>query len=216
MAQEGIPFGVADTFSVSTWGRLSPGDIARRGIDVLMGIVRSYHADCGDPLHFWCAPEGIRVFVMADLYQSGNEQGEHYIGCYLRGADFDNEGVPTIHETPSLKMLMQLMDDGRVFVHFGPLSTQGSDDSMGGIGLLDQRVAQRLPVIPWPVPNVPDEPGEHITFVLQRIEDTWYVAHFPHNSEFPERAHIRVFATLPVKPDPSPHIQLEINDFPAQ
>ncbi len=94
MAQEGIPFGVGDTFSVSTWGRLSPGDIARRGIDVLMGIVRSYHADCGDPLHFWCAPEGIRVFVMADLYQSGNEQGEHYIGCYLRGADFDNEGVP--------------------------------------------------------------------------------------------------------------------------
>lgn len=61
-------------------------------------MISAYHANCDEPNHFWCAPPQLRVFAMAEFYQPGNPEGEGYIGCYLRGADFDDDGVPTIHE----------------------------------------------------------------------------------------------------------------------
>ena len=88
---------------------------------------------------------------MADRYQPGSSQGEHHIGCYLRGADFDDDGVPTIHPSPSLKMIVQLLVDGRVFVQLGPLADSATEASGAGLGLLDQRTAQRFLVIPRPV-----------------------------------------------------------------
>ena len=216
MAQDDSQFQVGDTFSIATWGRLAERDIAQRGIDVLIGMVRAHHVNCTAPNHFWCAPSQMRVFVMADLYQADGTQGEHYIGRYLRGADFNSDGVPTIHETPSLKAIMQLMDDGRVFVHFGRLVDQGNGRSAGDFGLLGQQTGERLVVTPRPVPNVPQEPGRHITFVLQRFNDAWNIAHFPHDDELPGNAQVRVIATLPVSPNPSPQSQIEINDFPPE
>ncbi len=215
MAADEPDFQVGDTFSVDTWGRLTGADIARRGLDVLAGIVRSNHVDCPSHHHFWCAPPDARVFVIADLYQAGNPQGEHYIGCYLRGADFGDDGVPTIHQSPSLKMVMQLLDDGRVFIHLGPLVDPGDGDSGMGFGLLDQQNAERFVVIPRPVPNVPAVPDGPITFVLQRFNDLWYLAHLPNDGESSSSAQLRVFATIPVNSNPNQFAQVEIDNFPG-
>ena len=215
MATNETEFQIGDVFAVDTWGRLSAADIARRGIDVLGGIVRNCHDDCASPYHFWCAPSDLRVFVMADLYQAANPEGEHYIGCYLRGADFDDDGVPIIHQSPSLKIVMQLLDDGRIFVHLGRLADQGDGDSETGFGLIDQTSAERFVVIPRPVPNVPHVPEGPITFVLQRLDELWYIAHFPQDGAPPGNSQLRVFATIPVGSNANHLTQVEINDFPA-
>ena len=215
MSNDQTEFQIGDTFAINTWGRLTATDIARRGVDILAGIVRNHHADCPSPYHFWCAPPQVQVFAMAELYQATGKQGEHYIGCYLRGADFDASGVPTIHESPSIKMIMQLLDDGRVFVHFGPLSVSGSGDSGPGFGLLDQQAAERFMLTPWPVPNVPEAPGEPITFVFQRYGGNWYIAHFAHDGVLPESTQLKVFATLSVSANSAQLTQIEIDNFPA-
>ena len=85
-------------------------------------MIRAYHRECQSPNHFWCAPPEMQVFIMAELYQANGDQGELYIGCYLRGADFDNNGIPSIHERPSLKALIHLLDDGRVLVNLDSLA----------------------------------------------------------------------------------------------
>lgn len=215
MASDAAEFRVGDTLEVDTWGRLSVSEIARHGIDVLAGMVTSYHANCTSPYHFWCAPPDMRVFAMAELYQAGNPQGEHYIGCYLRGADFDDDGLPTIHRSPSLKMVMQLLDDGRVFVHLGPLADSGTESTADGMGLLNQQAAQRFVVIPRPVPNVPAVPDGPVTFVLQRLENLWYVAHFPHSDTPVGSSRIQLFATMTVGPQPTQFAEVKINNFPA-
>lgn len=98
-------FKPGDTFSVSTWGRLPKQKLAQKGLDVLMGMLSAYHANCRWPTHFWCAPPEETVSAVAEIYQADNPQGEHYIGCFLRD-DFD--------QPPSLKLVMQPLSNGRV------------------------------------------------------------------------------------------------------
>ena len=116
MAQSQFPYEEGDTFSIASWGRLSKRDLAQHGLDVLATMVRAYHKECPCPNHFWCAPPEMQVFVMAELYQADGDQGEHYIGCYLSGADFDNDGILGIHERPSLKALIQRLEDARLAI----------------------------------------------------------------------------------------------------
>ena len=216
MTQDESSFQAGDTLGIASWGRLSTQALAQNGIDALMGMIRAYHANCPAPYHFWCAPPEMTVFAMADLYQASGERGEHYIGCYLRGADFDSDGVPTIHKTPSLKAIMQLLDDGRVLVNFGGLTNhQDESESFGGFGLLDSRTAELFVVTPVDIPNVPDDPGNHVTFLLQRSNNVWEIAHFPHDDEFPADAQVQVIAALSVDPNPSPLTLLRVTDAPA-
>ena len=186
MAHEFKP---GDTFSVSTWGRLPKQELAQNGLDVLMGMLSAYHANCRWPTHFWCAPPEETVSAVAEIYQADNPQGEHYIGCFLRG-DFD--------QPPSLKLVMQPLSNGRVFVQFGAVSPSG---------LLTQEAAERFTVAPRHVPDVPEDLGERITFVLRR-DKVWHIARLEGDAAAP--AYVRIIAQLPILPDPTP---LEIFDI---
>ena len=203
-------------FSISSWGRLSKRDLAQHGIDVLAGMISAYHGDCPSPNHFWCAPPELQVFVMAELYQASGEQGEHYIGCYFRGADFDHSGIPSIQERPSLKALIQRLDDGRVLVNFGRLAAGESGTSLGGFGLLDQRTSELIVVTPRPVSDVPVEEDDQASFVLRRLDNAWSLAHLQQDQESSTNVHARVFAEFPVAPGPSPLTMLQIKNSPLE
>ena len=216
MAQSQFPYEEGDTFSIASWGRLSKRELAQHGLDVLAAMVRAYHKECPSPNHFWCAPPEMQVFVMAELYQADGDQGEHYIGCYLRGADFDNDGIPSIHERPSLKALIQRLEDGRVLVNLGRLANADPGKSFGDLGLLDQRTAEFMVVAPESVANVPRELGSRASFVLRRLDKVWGVAHFLEDQESSTSTQVRVFGTFPVAPSPSPFAVLQIENFPPQ
>ena len=214
--QSNFPYEEGGTFSIASWGRLSKRDLARHGIDVLVGMIRTYHEECPSPNHFWCAPPELQVFVMAELYQANGDQGEHYIGCYLRGADFDDNGIPSIHERPSLKALIQRLGDGRVLVNLGRLSNGEPAKRFGGLGLLDQQTAEFIVVTPESVANVPKDAGNQASFVLRRLDNVWSLAHFPWGQESSTNTQARVFAVLPVAPSPSPLTVLQIENFPLE
>ena len=214
--QSNFPYQEGDTLSIASWGRLSKRDLAQHGIDVLVGIVRAYHGECPSPNHFWCAPSDMQVFVMAELYQANGDQGEHYIGCYLRGANFDDNGIPSIHEGPSLKALIQRLEDGRVLVNLGRLANVEPGKSFGGLGLLDQQTAEFIVVTPEAVKDVPEEAGNSASFVLRRLDNVWSFAHFPWDQESSTNSQARVFAALPVAPSPSPLTVLQINNSPLE
>ena len=216
MMQSTFPYEEGDTISIASWGRLSNGDLVQHGIDILAGMIRTYHGECPSPNHFWCAPPEMQVFVMAELYQANGDQGEHYIGCYLRGADFDDNGIPSIHERPSLKALIQRLEDGRVIVNLGRLANDEPGNSFGGLGLLDQRTAELIVVTPESVANVPKEAGNQASFVLRRLDNVWSLAHFSQDEESSTNTQARVFAALPVAPSPSPSTVLQIKNFPLQ
>lgn len=216
MTQNYDLFQVGDTFLVSTWGRLTGQGIAQHGVAVLAGMVSAYHANCPEPHHFWCAPPQLRVFAMANLYQADGAAGENYIGCYFSGADCDDDGAPTVHRMPSLKALIQPMDDGRVFVQFGRITAQGSSSSAGGLGMLERRTSEYFVVTPRPVPDIPSDIGDSATFVFQRFNNTWHIAYFPHGDELPTSAQVRVFAAMPVLPEPSPLSKIVISNDPLR
>ena len=179
MAHSDFPYEEGDVFSIATWGRLSKRDLAQSGIDVLTGMIMAYHEECQSPIHFWCARPEKQVFALAELYQASGEQGEHYIGCFFRGASFDDNGIPSIHERPSLKALFQRLEDGRVLVNLGGLTNRQSEESFGGFGLLDQRTAEYTVVTPDSVANVPKESGIQASFVLRRQDNVWILASLP-------------------------------------
>ena len=216
MVQSDFPYGEGDTISIASWGRLSGRDLAQHGIDILAGMIWSHHGECPSPNHFWCAPPEMQVFVLAELYQANGDQGELYIGCYLRGADFDERGVPSIHKEPSMKALIQLLEDGRVLVNLGKLADAEPDKSFGGFGLLDQQTSEFIVVTPVSVPNVTEEAGNQASFALRRLDNAWSIAHFPLGQESSENTQARVFATFPVAPNPSPLTVLEIKNFPLE
>ncbi len=214
MVQSNFPYEEGDTFSIASWGHLSKRDIAQHGIDILAGMIMTYHGECPSPNHFWCAPPEMQVFLMAELYQANGDQGEHYIGCYLRGAEFDDNGILSIHERPSLKALIQCLEDGRVLVNLGRLANDEPGKSFGGLGLLDQRTAEFIVVTPESVANVPKDADNQASFVLRRLDNVWSLAHFSLDQEPSTTTQARVFAALPVAPSPSPLTVLQIEDFP--
>lgn len=214
MVQRNFPYDKGDTFSVASWGRLSKQDLAQHGIDVLVGMIKAYHGECPSPNHFWCAPPEMQVFVVAELYQAGGEQGEHYIGCYLRGADFDDNGIPSIHERPSLKALIQRLEDGHALVNLGRLANGEPGKSVGGLGLLDQQTAEFIVVTPESVVDVPEEAGNQTSFVLSRLDNVWSLAHFLPDQESSTNTQVRVFSAFPVAPRPSPLTVLQIENSP--
>ena len=211
-----FPYEEGDTFSIASWGRLSKRNLAQHGIDVLVGMIRAYHGECPSPNHFWCAPPEMQVLVMAELYQANGDQGEHYMGCYLRGAEFDKNGIPSIHQRPSLKALIQRLGDGRVLVNLGRLANGEPDKSFSGLGLLDQRTAEHIVVTPESVANLPKETDDRVSFVLRRLDNVWSLAHFPQDQESSTNRQARVFATFPVAPSPSPLTVLRIKNFPLE
>ena len=216
MVQSDFPYGEGDTIAIASWGRLSRRDLAQHGIDILAGMIWAYHGECPSPNHFWCAPPEMQVFVLAELYQANGDQGEHYIGCYLRGADFDESGIPSIHEGPSLKALIQRLEDGRVLVNLGRLADGEPGKSFDGLGLLDQQTSEFIVVTPVSVENVPEEAGNQASFVLRRLDNVWSLAHFPLDQESPKNTQARVFAVFPVAPNPSPLTVLQIKNFPLE
>ena len=216
MEQSDFPYQEGDTFSIASWGRLSERDLAQHGIDVLAGMIRSYHRECPSPNHFWCAPPDMQVFVMAELYQANGDQGEHYIGCFLRGADFDDNGIPSIHERPTLKALIQRLEDGRVLVNLGKLESGESSESFGDLGLIDQQTAELIMVTPESVANVPMDAGSQVSFVLRRLDNVWSLAHFSQEQGSSTNVQARVFAALPVAPNPSPLTVLQIDNSPRE
>ena len=216
MVQRDFPYEQGDVFSIASWGRLSTRGLAQSGIDVLVGMIRAYHVECPSANHFWCALPEMQVLALAELYQADGDQGEHYIGCYLRGANFDDNGIPSIHEQPSLKALFQRLDDGRVLVNLGRLTNRQTDESFGGLGLLDQRTAEFTVVTPESVANVPKESGNQASFVLRRQDNVWIVAHFLQDQESSTNTQARVFATFPVAPSPSPFTVLQVKDSPLE
>ena len=217
MVQSDFPYEEGDTFSIASWGRLSKPDLAQYGIDVLAGMIRAYHRECPSPNHFWCAPPGMQVFAMAELYQANGDQGEDYIGCYFSGANFDDNGIPTIHERPSLKALIQRLGDGRVLVNIGRLANEEEPDkSLGGLGLLDQGTAELILVTPGSVADVPKEVGNKASFVLRRLENVWGLAYFSQDQGSSTNTQARVFAAFPVATNPSPLTVLEIKNSPLE
>ena len=216
MAHSDFPYEEGDVFSIATWGRLSKRDLAQSGIDVLTGMIMAYHEECQSPIHFWCARPEKQVFALAELYQASGEQGEHYIGCFFRGASFDDNGIPSIHERPSLKALFQRLEDGRVLVNLGGLTNRQSEESFGGFGLLDQRTAEYTVVTPDSVANVPKESGIQASFVLRRQDNVWILAHYLQEQESSTNAQAQVFATFPVAPSPSPLVVLQMKNFPPE
>ena len=167
--------------SIVRWGELSKQDLAQRGIDSLLGLLSAYHENCDS--HFWCTPPQARVFVMADFYQAAGSNGENYIGCYLRGADFDRDGIPTIHQTPSMKMLLQPLSNGQVCATVGQVRPDEDGTSAGGLGMLDRATAVNFLVTPRTVPDVPNDPGDYTTFVIQRMDNQRQIAYFHHGAE---------------------------------
>ena len=153
---------------------------------------------------------------MAELYQANGDQGENYIGCYLHGADFDDNGIPTIHERPSLKALIQRLGDGRVLVNIGRLANGEPGKSFGGLGLLDQGTAELIVVTPGSVKDVPKEASNKASFVLRRLDNVWSLAHFPQDQESSTNTQARVFAAFPVAPNPSPLTVLQIKNSPLE
>ena len=216
MVQNDFPYKEGDTFSIASWGRLSNRDLAQHGIDVLAGMIMAHHGECPSSNHFWCAPPGMQVFTMAELYQANGKQGEHYIGCYFRGADFDNNGIPSIHERPSLKAVIQRLGDGRVLVKIGRLANEESGKSFGGLGLLDQGTAEFIVVTPVAVADVPAGAGNKASFVFRRLDNVWGIAHLSQDQESLTNTQVRVFAVFPVAPNPSPLTALQIKDFPVE
>ena len=211
-----FPYEEGDTFSIASWGRLSNRELAQHGIDVLAGMIGAYHENCTSHNHFWCAPPEMQVLAVAELYQASGDQGEHYIGCYLRGADFDDDGIPTIHQSPSLKAIIQRLGDGRVVVNLGRLANEEPGKSFGGLGLLDQRSAEFILVTPESVADLPRETGDRASFVLRRLDNAWSLAHFPKDQESSAKRQAREFATLPVAAGPSPLTVLHIKNFPPE
>ncbi len=218
MVQGDFPYEEGDTFSIARWGRLSKRDLAQHGIDVLAGMIRAYHGECPSPNHFWCAPSEMQVFVMAELYQANGDQGEDYIGCYFRGADFGNSGIPRIQERPSLKAIIQRLDDGRVLVNLGRQAVGESGKSLGGFGLLDQRTSELIVVTPRSVGDVPREADNLASFVLKRLDAAWSLAHvhFPQDQGSSSNIQARVFAAFPVAPRPSPLTVLQVKNSPLE
>ena len=209
MTRSEFPYEVGDEMAIASWGRLSKRDLAQHGIDVLVGMIRDHHKDCPSANHFWCAPQEMQVFLLAELYQADNDQGEHYIGCYFSGADFDNDGIPRFHESPSLKAVIQRFEDGHALVRLGqPMGCSS------GAGMLDQRTAELLVVTPDSVPNVPEELSVHASFVLRKLDDVWTVAHF-FQDEGSTEIEARVIAQFLVDPSPSPFTVLQMKDFPT-
>lgn len=213
MTQGESEFQVGDTLQLRPWGRLTNEEIAQRGIEVLMGMVRGYHAECREPNHFWCDPLPSTVFVVAELYQSSSKQGEGYIGCYLRGADFDQSGAPILHEKPFQKILMQPLTDGRVLVHLGRVT----EDESGRVamGLLDQRTVEYTIVTPRAVPNITASDGPATTFVIQRTNGVWAIALCLQPIDGSGTIQARLIGSLQVDPKPSPLTKLSIGNSPA-
>ena len=191
-----------DYVSIDRWGHLSKQDLAQLGIDSLLGLLSAYHENCDS--HFWCAPPPqVNVFVMADFYQATGNNGENYIGCYLRGADFDGDGVPTIHQTPSMKLLLQPLSNGQVCAAVGQVGPDEDGTSAGGLGMLDRTTAVNFLVTPRTVPDVPHDPSDFTTFVVQRMNNQWQIAYFYHGTEYPASSQVKVFAALPAYSQPS-------------
>lgn len=213
MTQGEAEFQVGDTLQLNSWGRLTNQEVAQRGIEVLMEMVRGYHAECGEPNHFWCDPPPSTVFVVAELYQSSSKQGEGYIGCYLRGADFDQSGAPTLQEKPSQKILMQLLTDGRVLVHLGRVTEDKS--GRAAMGLLDQRTVEYMIVSPRAIPNITASESPTTTFVIQRTNGVWAIALCLQPIDGSGTIQARLLGRVPVDPKPSPLTKLSIGNFPA-
>ena len=205
---------VGDTFQVRQWGNLTQDEIAQRGIEVIMGLVGDYHANCPSPEHFWCSPLQEQVFVLAELYHTSNAQGGDYLGCYLHGADSSQDGKIAIHERPSTKALMQPLDNGRVFVQFGRIAHDPSGRS--SYGQLDRSTVEHLIVRPRPVPDAPADDGSGAAFIIQRAQNAWVIARCLQFGAGLDVSQAKVFAQVPVDPEPSPLSRLLINNFPAK
>ena len=135
---------------------------------------------------------------------------------YSSGANFDDNGIPTIHERPSLKALIQRLGDGHVLVSIGRLANEESDKSFGGLGLLDQATAELILLTPGAVADVPKEVGNKASFVLRRLENVWGLAYFSQDQGSSTNTQARVFAAFPVAPNPSPLTVLEIKTPPLE
>ena len=215
MAQDDIvDLQVDDTFQVLQWGNLTQEEVAQRGIEVIMGLVGHYHSNCPNPEHFWCAPLQQRVFALAELYHTSNATGSDYLGCYLHGAGSSQDGKIAIHDRPSMKALMQLFDNGRVLVQFGRIAHDPSGRS--AYGVLDRSTVEHLIVTPRPVPDVPADDGPGTAFIIQRAQNAWVIARCLQFGAGLNVSQAKVFARVPVDPEPSPLSRILINNFPAE
>ena len=204
---------VGDTFGVIPWGSITQEETAQRGIEVLLGLISRYHADCPVAAHFWCAPQQKQVFALAELYFSSNADGGDYIGCYVRGAGADENGRLAVHPRPTLKALMQLFDNGQVFVQLGEIAEDPSGRS--AYGLIDRSTVEYLMVRPRSMPEVPTVAGPGAAFMMQRVKNVWVVARCLDFGSGQEASRAVVFGQVPVDPDPSPLTVMNITNFPT-
>ena len=213
MAKDDKGMQVGDTFQVIQWGNVTQEVTAQRGIDVLMGLIGRYHANCPMQTHFWCAPPQKPVFALAEFYHAANADRSDYIGCYIRGADADRDGKLAVHARPSLKALMQLLDDGQVFVQFGGISEDPTGRS--ALGLLDRSTVENLMVRPRSMPEVPAVRGPGAAFMIQRAGSAWVIARCLDFGSGQNASQAMVFAQVPVDPEPSPLTRMDFTNFPA-
>ena len=201
-----------DTFQVTQWGSITQEETAQRGIEVLMGLIGRYHANCPITTHFWCAPPQKQVLALAELYYASNAGGGDYIGCYLRGAETDQDGRLAIHPRPSLKALMQQFDSGQVLVQFGQMADDPSGRS--AYGLIDQNRVEHLIVRPRSMPEVPTVDGSGAAFMIQRVRGAWTIARCLDFGSGEGTSRAMVFAQVSIDPEPSPLTRMDFTNFP--
>ena len=71
-------------------------------------------------------------------------------------------------------------------------------------------------VTPESVANVPMDAGSQVSFVLRRLDNVWSLAHFSQEQGSSTNVQARVFAALPVAPNPSPLTVLQIDNSPRE
>ncbi len=212
MAQDGIDMQAGDTFQVIPWSITTQEETAQRGIEVFMGLIGRYHANCPIPTHFWCAPPQNQVLALVELYLASNAEGGGYIGCYMRGAGADENGRLAVQTRPSLKALMQLMDNGHVLVQFGGIAEDPSGRS--AYGLVDRNTVEYLMVRPRSMPEIPAVTGSGLAFMVQRARDEWVIARCLDFGSGQNVSQAMVFAQVPVDPNPSPLTRMDFTNFP--
>ena len=205
MAQDPPSYKVGDEFGVSTWGRLTRQEIAQYGVETLVGMLRAWHVNC---------PMPTRIFVKAELYQAGNPDGEHYIACYFTSADFDERGVPVLSPQPSLKALLQRLDNGQVWAQVGRIDSSRSDEFIGDFGLLDRSTVEMIMVSPTRIPSIPISDDESVSYFFQRVENVWQVACLVGANQSSDRAHAEVIGSFPVPAEPSPFTVIDLRNSP--
>ncbi len=162
---------------LTMWGNLEKEQCALYGMEAVAGMVSTRHQACG---HFWC--DDVSRAIVAELYYNRLRPTADYIGVFLWSApnitaEPDGNGLRFFGENkPALKLVIQPLTDGSVFIRKGSITHVPGKDSAAGQGHIDDDTAEELRVYPRQVPNMlVDSSDRWPTYSLYRNEDGWHI-----------------------------------------